>query len=188
MDGDNRKERHLRTDSSGHLADRRKQARTSLSRYINGSTKRASDCKKWNFIKSKFKKPLKYQISGNFDERDYLIATRIATLPKIEEEDVETVVSRKTIAFPGFPRCWSLFGYLLPRETRVRVFEPRQQELLEDYTLARRFYRTRWARRWLVFCFTFRTALMVLECFRAMAVDKMFWWVPWIITAIRGFR
>ncbi len=84
------------------------------------------------------------------------------------------------IASPGFPRFWSLFGYLLPRETRVRVFDPRQQELLEDYTLARRSYRTIWARRWLVFCFTFRTALMVLECFRAMAVDKMFWWVPWI--------
>lgn len=92
---------------------------------------------------------------------------------------------------PGFPRFWELLGYVLPKKTRERVFTPTYQELLEDYVSVRRKYRTKWARRWLNFCFTFRTLLMIGDCFRAMMADKAFqlllrlvpepikkWWVP----------
>jgi hypothetical protein len=73
----------------------------------------------------------------------------------------------------GFPRFWNLFAYLLPRKVRERVYEPAHQELLEDYLTARKKYRTKWSRRWLTFCFTFRTVLMVLDSFRAMLGDHV---------------
>jgi hypothetical protein len=52
------------------------------------------------------------------------------------------------------------------------VFEPAYQELCEDYLLTRRAYRTKWAKRWLVVCFTVRTVLMVLDCIRAVCADR----------------
>src|SRR6266545_2161218 len=58
------------------------------------------------------------------------------------------------------PRFWRLFSYLLPRKTRERVFEPAYQELLEDYLTTHGKYRTKWAKRWLTFCYTFRTVVM----------------------------
>jgi hypothetical protein len=71
-----------------------------------------------------------------------------------------------------FPRWWRLFSYVLTRKTRDRVFEPAYQELLEDYLTTRGKYRTKWAKRWLTFSYTFRTCLIVLDCLRAMLADK----------------
>jgi len=67
----------------------------------------------------------------------------------------------------GFPRLWELFGYLLRRKTRVRIFQPAFHDLLADYfeTRAKRF-QTPVAKWWLNFCFTFRTIGLVIECFR----------------------
>jgi len=65
----------------------------------------------------------------------------------------------------GFPRFWELFGFLLSRRTRERIFEPAYHDLLSRYMLSRqKRFRTPWARRWLNFCFTFRTLLLVLQC------------------------
>jgi hypothetical protein len=72
----------------------------------------------------------------------------------------------------GFPRFWELFGYLLPRKTRERVYEPVHQELLEDYFTACPKYPVGLPRSWLSFCFTFRTMLLVADCFRALATDR----------------
>jgi hypothetical protein len=74
--------------------------------------------------------------------------------------------------FGSFPRAWRLFSYLLPRKTRDRVFEPAYQDLVDDYLTTRAKYRTKWAKRWLTFCYTLRTCLMVLDCLRAMLADK----------------
>ena len=71
----------------------------------------------------------------------------------------------------GFPRLWELLAFALGKETRRRVYEPVRQELLEDYVRAAR-YRTKWSRRWLGFCFTLRTILLVLGCIRAASADK----------------
>jgi hypothetical protein len=64
-----------------------------------------------------------------------------------------------------------LIRYLLPRETRERVFMPCHYELLGAYVTARR-HRNKWFRRWLSICFTLRTAGMVAECLRVMLIDK----------------
>jgi hypothetical protein len=87
---------------------------------------------------------------------------------------------------PSFPRSWSLFAFLLPREVRERVYEPAHQELLEDYTLARRSYRTKQARRWLTFCFTVRTAMMWAESLRVMACSKGAKALRWLAYVVFG--
>jgi hypothetical protein len=73
---------------------------------------------------------------------------------------------------PGFPRAWNLLAFVLQKRIRARVYEPAHQELLEDYLLARRKYRTPWACRWLTFCFTWRTFWLVVQCFQAVFADK----------------
>ena len=74
---------------------------------------------------------------------------------------------------PGanWPRLWELLGFMLPKKIREKVYEPGQNELLADFLRARA-YRTKWARRWLCVCFTFRTVLLVADCWRAMLADK----------------
>lgn len=69
---------------------------------------------------------------------------------------------------PGWPRFWELFGFLLPRKTREKVYDEIRNELLEDYYYTRKKYRTKWARRWLTLCFTFRTFLVIGDCWRVL--------------------
>lgn len=82
-----------------------------------------------------------------------------------------TIGLLSAVRWPGFPRAWELLGFLLGRIIRERIYTPVHQELLEDYMVAKR-YRTKWARRWLAFCFTLRTFLLLGECFRAALADK----------------
>jgi hypothetical protein len=79
------------------------------------------------------------------------------------------------------PTSWlgtlALFGRLLPRKTRKRVFTPAYEEIKEDYLEACKLC-TPWKRRWLSCCLVFRTGLMVADCFRALLVDRavrLFW-------------
>jgi len=102
---------------------------------------------------------------------------------KSEIDEFESQFSNKPRRDLDFPRMWSLFAYILPRETRNRVFEPYHQEMLEDYVISRRSYRTKFARRWLKFAFAFRTALMVGECLWVMGADRLFRWVGRIVAA-----
>ncbi len=83
--------------------------------------------------------------------------------------------------FSGFPRFWELFSYILPHGVRKRVFEPAFNEMIEDYLETRGRYRTRWAKRWLTFAFTFRTALMVFDCFRALLTHRAFRFVSHLL-------
>jgi len=52
---------------------------------------------------------------------------------------------------------------LLSKKTREQVYEPHYNEILEDYTLAKRTYRTKCARRWLTFCFSVKTLGLFVE-------------------------
>ena len=75
----------------------------------------------------------------------------------------------------GFPRFWELFGFLLPRRKRDRIFTPAYQDMLADYLTTRKErYRTPWARRWLNFCFTFRTFTLVLQCCKVTSCGVAF--------------
>lgn len=73
---------------------------------------------------------------------------------------------------PGWPRFWELFQYILPKRIREKVYEPGHNELLDDYLLTRRKFRTWFARAWLNFCFTLRTLLLILDCWRVLLAEK----------------
>jgi hypothetical protein len=52
------------------------------------------------------------------------------------------------------------------------VYDPGVNELLEDYVGTRRKYRSRIVRFWLNTCFTLRTALLLVDCWRVLAASK----------------
>ena len=81
-----------------------------------------------------------------------------------------------------FPRMWKLFSFILGERTRARVFEPAHEDMLEQYYLAKRSYRTKFARFWLAIAFTVRTLVMVVECARTSAVDRAFGWVRTLLS------
>jgi hypothetical protein len=73
------------------------------------------------------------------------------------------------IVLKGFPGFWELFGYLLDRQTRERVFDPAFHDLMADYLRTRSAtYRGPIATGWLLFAFTFRTAMLVVQSLRAI--------------------
>jgi hypothetical protein len=63
-----------------------------------------------------------------------------------------------------FPRIWELFPIILPKAVRERIYEPYHEELKEDYLEARKRFRTPWAKQWIWFAFTWRTAWAVAHC------------------------
>src|SRR5208282_233949 len=76
----------------------------------------------------------------------------------------------------GFPRIWELFSFILDKQTRERVYEPLYNDMLEKHLESRRF-RSKWAKRWLGFAFTVRTACMVLDCARVTLIDRPLHWL-----------
>ena len=106
----------------------------------------------------------------------------------IHRSSVATHVPHDSQRAFNFLIFWRYFAFVLPHKTRERVFDPAHEELLEDYLLTRRL-RGKWARRWWTFCFTVRTALMILDCFRAMLADRAFQLIVWLIrAAVNGWR
>lgn len=103
-------------------------------------------------------------------ERERLKRERFSTVPSRRIQDFFCHLEENL--FKSLPRAWELFGFLLPRSIRDSAYEAGRNELLEDYVLARKKYRTRWARHWLVFCFTTRTALLWSDCLRVWGQDK----------------
>lgn len=89
-------------------------------------------------------------------------------------EKLDNNKPHKLKSLPGWPRFWELGQYLLPKKTRKRIYEPAHQELLEDHILIKKRYRTKWAKRWLNFCFAFRTLLLFSDCWRALLANKAF--------------
>lgn len=76
-------------------------------------------------------------------------------------------ISKKRSILNSFPSFWDAFKYLLPEKTRREAFEPAYNDMLNMFIEAKRHRRTPMV-CWLVFCFTFRTVLMVADCFRVM--------------------
>jgi hypothetical protein len=76
------------------------------------------------------------------------------------------------VTLPDFPRIWRLFGFLLPRKIRQEVFEPTPEEMKEDYLVALRPLLTRLEARWLIFCFSIRTLVIVCQSLRAALGDR----------------
>jgi hypothetical protein len=79
--------------------------------------------------------------------------------------------SRKRHTTIRLPRMWELFPYLLPKTTRLRVYEPAYNDILHDYLLSRK-YKTEGAKRWLTFCFCVRTVGLIFGSLRAMVGAK----------------
>lgn len=102
-------------------------------------------------------------------------------------ESVSSTVQPNQLS-EGFPRIWSLFPFLLPHSVRERVYEPALNELLEDYLLLRGTRQASWDRRWLCFCFSVRTAVLVAQCLKAAGGDKAWRAARWVIAAIVGKR
>jgi hypothetical protein len=73
----------------------------------------------------------------------------------------------------NFPRFWICFSYVLSARTREKVFEPAYNELLDDY-LSTWKERSKWARRWLMIAYTWRTFVMVVDCLAAASRDRAF--------------
>ncbi len=73
---------------------------------------------------------------------------------------------------PEFPRIWTLLALLFPRKVRTEVYEPALEELKADCLSERRKSRTAWERRWVTFCFTLRTLVLVCQSFGAWMGDR----------------
>jgi hypothetical protein len=85
-----------------------------------------------------------------------------------------------------FPRLLDLIGLILPRSIRTAAYVPHGEELKEEYIEARRRYRTRWARRWIIVAFTVRTVAIVLDCLRVWLGDRGLRVLKWIVVLTMG--
>jgi hypothetical protein len=122
------------------------------------------------FISMKHDEALTAVINGLIDT-----SRSVESIDRMVIEDrvgISDKVTIKVLRPKSFPRFWELFSFVLPHKTRERVFEPHYQELLEDYLVTRGRYRTPVAKKWLTFCFAFRTGLMVLDCLRVLLTHK----------------
>jgi len=66
-----------------------------------------------------------------------------------------------------------MFGYALPLKIRNESFENEYGDYLEQYQIAKRKSRTPFTRWVLAICFTIRTILMVVDCFRVWALGLL---------------
>ena len=77
-------------------------------------------------------------------------------------------------AQPGtFPRMWEIMGFCLPPKMHDRIWTPAIEDQKRKYCEARRTYRTRGARAFLFFAFSFRTLMMLPDCYRLMGLSKL---------------
>lgn len=113
---------------------------------------------------------LRFVLNVQFTQQpDGVVDLDSADLSEIPQaSDTQAVIPR---AFDRWPRFWKLMGFAFPKGVRDRIYDPAVSELMTDYA-ARKQFRTKAARRWLTFCFTFRTALLVLDCVRALVMDR----------------
>lgn len=74
----------------------------------------------------------------------------------------------------SLPRVWKLLSFLFGHSIRIRVYEPTVEEMLEDLLVARRSFRTRGARGWLIIYFTVRTIFVVFDCTRLSLLQPLY--------------
>lgn len=74
---------------------------------------------------------------------------------------------------PRFLAFWDIFQYILPRQTRLRVYTPAHLELAYEYITTFAAHNGKAARIWLHCCFIFRTLLLLLDCVQAILTDRV---------------
>ncbi|MBP3957736.1 hypothetical protein J8F10_20995 [Gemmata sp. G18] len=90
---------------------------------------------------------------------------------RVELSDFERVVASEELK-GALIRWWNLFPFLLPRSVREKVYEPAHEELKEDYLLAHALREGWFSKRWLSFCFTVRTMILVNQSLWAALGSK----------------
>jgi hypothetical protein len=76
------------------------------------------------------------------------------------------------VKLPEFRRLWTLVSFAFSRDVRERIYEPAHQELLEDLIRAQAISSGKWAKRWLIICFTVRSFIMVAQSLGVSLGDK----------------
>jgi len=71
------------------------------------------------------------------------------------------------------PRTLELLSYILLPKARKEVFEPRYNEILEDYVCAKKKFDSKWEIRWLTFWFCVHTVLLIFGSINARFWDKL---------------
>ena len=92
---------------------------------------------------------------------------------KQEEGEGEESTGRGVCVGAQSPRLWNTLAQILPRESRVRVFEPAHQETLENYVIACARHKRSQNHFWIKLYYTAITVLMVADCLRTLALDKV---------------
>lgn len=73
----------------------------------------------------------------------------------------------------SYPRFWKAFSWLIPRKTRMRVFDPAYADLMLDYCEMPQ-PKTKLGKAYRHFVFVTHTILLVLDTLRATAAAKIF--------------
>jgi hypothetical protein len=89
--------------------------------------------------------------------------------PAVEANAVEHQLAQHPA--PAFPTFWRLGGQWMSAETRERYYEPVIGELQRDFEDVKEDYGSKWAGRWLRFCFGFRTVVLIASCIRHSSQD-----------------
>lgn len=108
-------------------------------------------------------------------EASVLFAPRLSDAPALAEKVARNVArrrKRKLHIIRRFPAWWELFRYVLPKNVETQVFDPTYNDLLADYLSASHHFKHGGRRKWLTFCFGFRTIVMFLECLRVFVTDR----------------
>ena len=69
-------------------------------------------------------------------------------------------------AYETTSRLWLLASRILPLQARKENFEPSFEDLKRDYRLDLRTFKSKWERRWLMFCFHVNAARLIAESLR----------------------
>jgi hypothetical protein len=119
-----------------------------------------------------------------------LIAVHLDVIERVLLPPVDggaaTLALELTLAEPlpgeaGFPRCWEILAYLLPRDARQRIYEPARAELLEDYLLSRTCRRGWWSNLAVTAVFLVRTLLLAGECGRVLFASRAVQFWLWVV-------
>jgi hypothetical protein len=100
------------------------------------------------------------------------IAPSAATVQDKEQNSMETQPKKKCNNLNRIIAFVELFQFILPRTIRREAFEPAYNEIKKDYLLAQQ-YKSKWAKRWLCFCFICQTTYMIGDCFRVFFGSKL---------------
>jgi len=126
------------------------------------------------------------------DNAMYFALTPVAALATVAIGILnQGTLFRDSLRQVNWPDTWDLFSYFLPKKTRERVFEPAREDLLKQYRKSNRKYKNKAARLILNLAWSFRFAILVADCWRALLTDKAFglllnavpepvkqWWRP----------